>query len=66
MYFLCFSPFFVLFRYHEISKLRRLDGVDIVVEDGVVYAQQAPASWGLDRVDQRNLPLDNSFNPPGK
>ncbi|XP_072030320.1 aqualysin-1-like [Amphiura filiformis] len=48
---------------HLVDVLRSLDGVEYVAEDGVVYTQQV-ASWGLDRVDQRYLPLDNIFTPP--
>jgi len=46
-----------------IEGIRHNPNVDYVEPDGVVT--MSVGSWGLDRIDQRALPLDNSYSPVG-
>ena len=46
------------------KQLRESSAVEYVEEDGVVFASSVE-SWGLDRVDQLNLPLDDVYEPIG-
>ncbi|MFE2168271.1 S8 family peptidase [Streptomyces sp. NPDC059447] len=59
----------------ELSIVRNSPGVKSVEEDASVRSAPMPASpgalaapsnsWGQDRIDQKNLPLDNSFTTEG-
>ena len=46
-----------------VARLRQDPRVKYVQEDGEVHitVTQSPATWGIDRIDQRNLPLNNSY-----
>ena len=50
-----------------VQRLRTNPNVALIEADQVVHLDgvQAPTpSWGLDRIDQRNLPLNNSYTYP--
>lgn len=46
-----------------VARLRQDPRVKYIEEDGIVHitVTQSPATWGLDRIDQRNLPLTSSY-----
>ncbi|XP_077990675.1 aqualysin-1-like [Glandiceps talaboti] len=49
---------------NAILLVLAIDEVAYIEEDSLYHAS-AVASWGIDRIDQRNLPVDDTFTPRG-
>jgi Subtilase family/Peptidase inhibitor I9/FG-GAP-like repeat len=47
-----------------LERIRKDPNVAYVEADGIIQGDQAlPLPWGIDRIDQHDLPLTTSFNP---
>lgn len=59
-----FKGFAVRLTPQEAGRVGALENIASLTRDGEVSIDTVK-SWGLDRIDQRNLPLDNTYNAPG-
>jgi len=62
-----FKGYALLCTQKVVDVIRQFDAVEAVYEDGLASisgTQNNPPSWGLDRISQRNLPLDKAYHYP--
>ncbi|XP_054762247.2 alkaline serine exoprotease A-like [Lytechinus pictus] len=48
-----------------LQLLMALPGVDYIEQDKIIRSNAVAGSWGIDRIDQRSLPLNNNMDVNG-